>query len=262
MSFSFSNPDVDPLSLSERVRKLESQLGPGGSGGGGGSGFSFPDFDQFPDNEVSKTPSGLVLKYSVDNLNTITNITDLDGVAFKLIVCWQIIPNSAATYQYAIVRIHMTTGTGDISSEQAASFQPNIANQNLWEDTFIQNPLQNAPSSHYMGLITCPNIFASSNDVDTYPRTVNFGGLRIQMNTREPWVLRTSRRTMPSFTSPILPSYSYGASIVTMGQSSAVMTLDVGSSNVNVGYSPYFTVKQLQDMPAIAQTMYPKSWLS
>lgn len=105
---SYTNPDVDRVSLDRRVSALEDKFGisgpgggSGGGAGGGAGGGSSPiilgaiDFDQYPDNSWSEDREGLIFKMSIDDFPAI-GATILPG--FSLKICG-IIPK---IYQYPL----------------------------------------------------------------------------------------------------------------------------------------------------------------
>lgn len=70
------NPDIDRISLDERISNLEQMQ----SNNGGN--IPSIDFDQFPDNCSRLLPNGYVFKFSIDNLGRLDS--SMDGVGVKI----------------------------------------------------------------------------------------------------------------------------------------------------------------------------------
>lgn len=255
MNFPLTNPDVDCRSINQRLDRLERAFGISSSR----MSRSFPDFDQFPENELSKTPNGLVLKYSADDFGLSTGLPEFNKVGLKLIVCWQFIPNSTATYQYMAIRFHVTSVVDYIAADRSTNIKPNVANLHLYEEAFSLNP---SNQIEWLGRIKCKAI-GLAGDANVQGPIANLGGFDLRFFNRRDWsiIILKGGATHPYYKA--FPSYAYGASAIVLSASSyANLECFAGTSIANVGLCPLFTVRQPQDLPASSQRMYPKSWVS
>lgn len=148
MSFSFTNPDVDPLSLSERVRKLESRLGPGGSGGGSFVG-SIPDFDQYPDNAIKVTNEGMILKLSIDDIGRSFSCPYYPGVELKTCIFVPYQYGMLSSPYFIFARIRFKNNVNDFKA-QSQSFSAQIPfDVSDYKDHLIADPM--VQSLFYVG---------------------------------------------------------------------------------------------------------------
>lgn len=112
---SFPNPNVDRLSIDERLRRLEV----GGSSGGGSGGIARPDFDALPDNAFSLVKEGLVFKFSDPNVGATYGMSTAMNIGFKLCT---LIPYKAgilATPPFVMVRFHYATNIPNLQQNLA-----------------------------------------------------------------------------------------------------------------------------------------------
>lgn len=252
------SPDIDRLSMERRLRRLEAGIG---SGGSGGFGLSFPDFDQFPDNEVSKTPNGLVLKYSIDDLGS-TGATSLNGVGLKALVYAQFIPNCGAVISYGAARIHISRPIGYISKTQhSITFESNVANRKLWDDWMYHNGDRFSGSA--VTQFQCQNIYGFGTPNGQGDQGL-LGSFLLFMNNKQKWAINAVAVTsvIPNIKT-LYPCYSFGASNVIFSSAfPSSMILWPGSITSPWGPRPNLTIAQPQDMPVQFQNIYPRSWWS
>lgn len=250
------SPDIDRLSMERRLRRLEAGIG---SGGSGGFGLSFPDFDQFPDNEVSKTPNGLVLKYSIDNLGSI-GVTELNNVGFKFIAYAQFIQNSGGVFFFAMARMHISRQMGYIRADRTGiTFDPNIANRKLWDDVMAYNGdrIQYLQIGQFTFQI---NGFGSPNGQGN---AAPVGSLHFVMYSKSKWTLNVGRVVGQPALPTIYPCYTFGCSNITLVSAAAHSAIiGLGSSSGDWAIRPGIMLAQLQDMPVQFQDCYPRSWWS
>lgn len=272
MSFSFTNPDVDPLSLNERVRKLESRLGPGGSGGGAFVG-SIPDFDQYPDNAVKVTNDGVIIKFSFDDLGVNIGLAEVGGVGFK---CCGFLPYWGGVLglpYFICTRLYYKNGAlgipsgthknaGKVVPFDSADWVDQLAMPGGLAGNFFTVKLglwgktANQTSSSYVFDLTfytsiqqstaIPPVLSKNEaqaSINLYT-TSNTQGVRIEQNSY----------TFGSYweTNPLYSAYASAGRMVS------------GQYAQNIGWfnsGTNFFVQNLQQVPPSAHQTYPASWL-
>lgn len=255
MSFSTTNPDVDPLSHNKRLDRLERALGIGGGGGG-----SAPvDFDQYPDNAFSLTPRGLMLKVSIDDLGAV-NVAAMAGVGFKGIYLWNSLFSLGIFNPVVLSRFHLTREYAPIT-RPITGIQTNInlANRDLLTDLYGTPGAQFANHA-WAGFSISLNAVTTANAATTATTWCTF-----QLNVMRQGV--TVNIGQATGGQRFFPCYLFGmnstSSMYSLTTPSFVAVNAVAGSVFGINQNgSLMTVYQLADLPPLASYLYPKSWLS
>lgn len=282
---SYTNPDVDRVSLDRRVSALEDKFGisgpgggSGGGAGGGSGGGSSPiilgaiDFDQYPDNSWTEDREGLIFKMSIDDFPAI-GATILPG--FSLKICG-ILPK---IYQYPWFGGLPSTlfarcqYNQDLTLPSTGAHQFNFSktiNWTPWFDFF--NKQRPANRTQLLNLVI--NCCSPSNK-PTIPGTGGLG-FALYFEIFSDNFIRISLRKISVELYPDFISFDFGASqgigfgacnysyinadwmfIRNTTHSTACGDVTCGWG---IGWNPF--VKKLNQLPSIFKQIYPKSWVS
>lgn len=255
MSFSTTNPDVDPLSHNKRLDRLERALGIGGGGGGSAS----IDFDQYPDNAFSLTPRGLILKVSVDDLGTV-GVAALAGVGFKGIYLWNSLFSFGVVNPVVLSRFHLTREYAPIT-RPVTGIQTNInlANRDLLTGLYGTPgpPYANHAWAGFtisLSPLVTPNAGTTSNTWCTFQLNVLRQGVTVNI------VPSTGGQRY-------FPCYIFGmattTSVYLISAPSYIAVNAAAGSVFGINQNgTHMSAYQLADLPPSASSFYPKSWLS
>lgn len=265
---SYTNPDVDRVSLDRRVSALEDKFGisgpGGGSGGGAGPGVSgggvngsfvgdsivtgVVDFDLYPDNTWTVAEKGLIFKFTIDNSTPGSNLPV--GVEIKACGMFH------TFYQYmlfgplrpfAIARVKIDTPVTRVLSGRI-----NLSNQNLME--YFNNKLNvGILGLMFRGLV----IKAYDNSLFREVYGVSGGevfNISVGFNLTDLSPTSNFSLTPSSVPNPLPLGVYYGCSY----------GLDANNGDVpvggNLGYGAY--VPTPADLPKWFRQFYPQSWHS
>lgn len=258
MTFSFPNPDVDRVSLSERVRRLEGRFGPGG---GGGLGVGMPDFDQYPENSVSETPEGTIIKISIDDFGN-HNVRELSGMGFKFIAFMKWIASWAVYIPIVLCRGHITKQLSSISNNRS-NIQTNISINNA--DIFVDRVCKGFPANVDLQLMPSVGVdvvgFKVPGGVGTVFQTTSLlGKITIKYWYKKNIVIDLMK---PTVNSTIYPCYTFGcftASVMSNPFFPQINQVVVGSNWGLIPFGDRYCAVQLTDLPPYALNVYPRSW--
>lgn len=257
MAFSFSNSDVDRLSLDQRVSKLEKR---GGSGGGGNFSGNLPDFDQFPDNAVKLTNEGLVFKFSIDDVGTTFN-SPYSGLEIKVCALTPFYSGILSAPFYLLCRVRYKKNVNDFA--EIKTYQGKVSIDMSDYAQLQYQPRVATPSNAFalmLGALSSTNAIHSEFLTVTF--NINLGVLgnannvSFSVNKRSPINLIAG------------PSYHFGASLMYQSSYSprfggagmpyalVPAILPVGGINLGVCYSAL----NLNQVPAYIKQIYPASW--
>lgn len=271
MSFSFTNPDVDPLSLNERVRKLESRLGPGGSGGGSFAG-SIPDFDQYPDNAIKVTNEGMIVKLSVDDIGANIGLAEAGGVGFKFCGFLPYWGGVLGAPCFIAARCYYKNNLGGLPGSTSKN-----AGKVIPFDTADWVDHLHVLGGNGGGIVSIKfnlggKTLNSPLPTGTFDLTL---GLSIQQNAAVPPILSRNEASVSFYAYSTIDTrrqiiegntYSFAAfwisdpwfvSNVSSGRILGQYTHSIGGFNSGTN----FFVKNLQQVPPSAHQIYPASWL-
>lgn len=263
MSFSFLNPDVDPLSLNERVRKLESRLSPGGSGGGAFVG-SIPDFDQYPDNAVKVTNEGVIVKLSFDDLGVNIGPAEAGGIGLK---CCGFMPfwgGMLGGFQFVAARIYYKYGLNPLPPLQHKNASKTISfDVGEWLDYFFH---PTAGLIHPVYLTFSPGGLGNH----PYPRVINLLTLQVYVgligthpatSRNQASVTVNMYATAQKQESIKRNTYAFEAFWMSGSSTMAMGRFSVGVAPGGWELGSNFSVENLQQVPPSAHQTYPASWL-
>lgn len=268
------SPNVDRISLDERVAQLEKKAGPGGGGGGSIGMGGIPDFDQYPDNSFSEVPDGLIYKQSFQNLGTDVGLTDLPGVGFKLIVYWRPISGMSAVLISLFARAHLTQYiTGPITQSTSRKKNYQLNNVDLWHRQYTMRDNYQSPNNKNLIFSAGWNLLAIDGDGTTAHGTGSYNSLgMLAMNLYDTGEMNFSTSViLQNFhpTGPGSEGYIFGSTSTWMDLSGDIRKFGaifdgsksaIGSIHGAFPVGPWISVTQLADLPAKASKIYPQSW--
>lgn len=254
------NPNVDRLSIDERLRKLESRF-PGGGSGGGSFGGTLPDFDQYPDNAFKLTPDGIIGKVSFADFGQETGLNSFPGVDVKLCFYMPLKYGIPIGSFLLLTRMKYTRSFVSIGNSIGSTIQfaKTIDAQDLITPYYL------GPNKQYADL----TIYCSAKNNAGVAHGMQFLNLRlVDGQTAKPHLAGVNRLSTVEKQWTIVPCTSFGVYISPMfpiGSEQLVRFYNFtnsypwcGSSTPVIG--PNITVDNPQDLPNSFKPFYPSSW--
>lgn len=250
-------PDIDRLSMEQRIRRLEA----GGGSGGGGAGVGMPDFDQYPDNAFSESPYGIICKISIDDFAN-QNVPELSGLGLKACVLMSYVISWGLVQPKVLARAHLKKQYGRVITTTRHNIQSNItlANQNIVADLQTHNhPAGYNPSSPSFQVSVYA--FRQQNGGGEASGSVGLCSVRIDAMAKGKVVLGVISSTFKPEQTTSYPCYMFGCGFATPSQSySQYVNVTAGSSLGKIQNNSWISTAQLSDLPVSALNLYPKSW--
>lgn len=257
------NPNVDRLSIDERLRKLESRF-PGGGGGGGNFSGTLPDFDQFPDNAIKLTNEGMVLKFSDSDLGRTFGLPPVNGVSLKF--CY-FMPyrNGTLSYPvYACARFYYKNGisstTAPANSNRVIPFDwsdwvNQVANANVYKGELFSARFGcgglSSPTLSFAGVFDV-QLSIAPQDYNNLNNSYTVCAITKSFSSNTRLVSGYSFASAWIFEQNSAAGFGNGGKIITSSQIFLVGGVNSGSN---------VSVSSLAQFPAKLNNVYPQSWL-